>query len=176
MIAPSASKTSITAVAVVSAIVAVLTVMAVPGISVGETTASQGAPGTVFMQRDPGTCAMVDGTQAAVMTLDITLDGPSHLLLYFTAEWGSLSSREEGLLNPSLDFEPPFEWGISGHTIPRTTSTVMWSFDNVSAGTHNVGVGARVEASPDTSNPPGVNPSSDLNECALTVFVIPVPE
>jgi hypothetical protein len=164
-----------TAVALVASAVAVLAVM-FPGLSLGEATTSQGVPSTVFMQREPGMCAMVDGTQAAVMTLDITLDGPSHLLLYFTAEWGSLNSREEGLLNPSLDFEPPFEWGISGHTIPRTTSTVMWSFDNVPAGTHNVGVGARIEASPDTSNPPGGNPSSGLNECALTVFVIPVAE
>lgn len=162
-----------TAIALVASTVAVIAVM-FPGIGFGETSSVVGGPpSNVFMQRDPGMCAMVDSTQTAVFTMDITLDAPSHLLLYFTAEWGALNSREEGLLNPSLDFDPPLEWGVSGHTIPRTTSTVMWSWDDVPAGTHNVGVGARVEASPDPSRPPGVQPSSGLNECALTVFVIP---
>ena len=163
------SKASTPAVAVVSAVVAVLTLMVIPGISIGETTSSQGVPALVHMQRDPGTCAVVDGTQTAVFTMDITLDEPSHLLLYFGAEWGGLSSREEGLLNPSLDFDPPFEWGISGTTITRTTSTVMWSWDDVPAGDHNIGVGARVEK----HGPGGGPPSADLNECALTVFVVP---
>lgn len=164
-----------TAVALVASAVAVLAVM-FPGLGFGETTTSQGAPSNVFMQRNPGNCATVDGGGAAVMTQDITLDVPSHLLVYFTAEWGSLSSYEEGLLDAGLDFQSDFEWGSSGHTIPRTTSTVMWSFDSVPAGTHNVGVGARVDASPAGGNPPGINPSSDLNECALTVFVVPVAE
>lgn len=161
--------------ALLGGLVVLLGVLAVPGLGFGETSSVVGGPpSNVFMQRDPGMCAMVDSTQTAVFTMDITLDAPSHLLLYFTAEWGDLNSREEGLLNPSLDFDPPFEWGVSGHTIPRTTSTVMWSWDDVPAGTHNVGVGARVEASPDSSKPPGLGPSSGLNECALTVFVIPV--
>jgi hypothetical protein len=158
-----------TAVAVVAAVVAVFAVM-LPGF--GQTTSSHGGtPTEVFMQTHPDTCLAVGPNDQTAMEQDFTLSDASHVLIYFTFEWGRLSSGEDGHIIPRLDGGGPFNgveaWRFSGTTTTRTSGTIMWTFDNVAAGDHEVQVFARVSR--------GLSaPSADLNDCALTVFVIPV--
>jgi hypothetical protein len=47
----------------------------------------------------------------------------------------------------------------------------MWSFGDVPAGGYTVQVGARVDPIPGAQG--GGSPSATLENCALTVFVIP---
>ncbi len=128
--------------------------------------AAQGPPPSdVFMKTESGTCLAVGAEGRDAMTQTLTLARESDLLLYFTFEWGSLNLDEEGLLSRRLDdTPPPFEWSFAGNAFSRTSGTVMWSFADVPAGTHNVAAHARLE---------GGDLSAQLNGCALTVFVIP---
>jgi hypothetical protein len=176
--APRAS----TAVAVVAAIVAVLAVM-FPGLGLGQTTGVKGgSPTAVYMNKNSGFCAEVDNFGGSVISQEVTLDAESHLVTYFTFEWGTLSERLEGLISFALlDATREFpenvvagsnEWGFPGNRIPRTSSTVMWSFENVPPGTYQVHGTARVDQAP-AGGQPGTEATAGLNECALTVFVIP---
>jgi hypothetical protein len=166
-----AAARSSTTVAVVAAIVAVLAV-AVPGVGIADPTTTQGGPPSdVFMTKTSKKCAAVDATGVTLMPTAVSFDVDSHLLVYFTSEWGGLDAREEGLLGFELvdgsgDVfrSTPFEWGVAGSRITRTNATVMWSFKDVPAGDYTVRMGARTE--PDSDD-------SSLNDCALTVFVIP---
>jgi hypothetical protein len=130
-----------------------------------EATEETSPPRNVFLQtRGNDVCLNVTADGQDAMTQTVTLHTQSSLVLYFTFEWGSLSSDEEGLLAPTLDSSgSPFEWGFVGNDISRTSGTVMWSFANVPAGTHTVGFGARLQ---------GGDVSAELNDCALTVFVV----
>jgi hypothetical protein len=132
------------------------------GQAVGDVgTASAASPTTnlVFTKTTTGECSDGDMSQT------LTLNQKSRLLVSFTFEWGGLEDGEEGLLSPSLDGGfATFEWGFVGHTVPRTSGTVTWSFTNVPRGSHTVAFNARVE---------GGDEDSGLNECALTVIVVP---
>jgi len=171
-----------TAVAVVAAIVAVLAVM-FPGLGLGQTTGVKGgSPTAVYMTENPSFCAEVDNFGGSVISQEVTLDAPANLLAYFTFEWGTLSERLEGLISFALlDATREFpenvvagsnEWGFPGNRIPRTSSTVMWSFENVPPGTYQVHGTARVDQAP-AGGLPGNAATAGLGECALTVFVIP---
>ena len=91
---PSASRAS-TAVAVIAVIVAVLAVMGFPGLSFGQTTSIHGgSPSDVFMLREgrPPEVCTPDGVpfdSVKIMPLQVDVEVPSHLLVYF-----SLTSRE----------------------------------------------------------------------------------
>jgi len=159
------------AVAVVAAIVAVLAVM-FPGFGFGQTTSSHGGtPSEVFMQTHPDTCLNVGPNDEIALEQDFTLNEESHVLVYMTFEWGQLNASEDGHVIIRLDGGGPFDgveaWRFSGTTTTRTSGTIMWTFDNVAAGDHRVQMFARVTRGLAT-------PSADLNDCALTVFVIPV--
>jgi len=128
-------------------------------------TALGSPPREVLMKTRSGTCLSVAAQGQHALTQTLTLPRESNLLLYFAFEWGSLNPDEEGLIAPTLDGpESPFEWSFAGNAFSRTSGTVMWSFANVPAGTHTVGPIARLE---------GGDLSAQLNECALTVFVVP---
>lgn len=177
---PTASRTS-TAVAVVAAVVAVLAVMG--GIGIGQTISSHGGtPSDVYMWTQAEPCAQVpaDGTDAFQQQFEVA--DPSHVLAYFTFEWAGLNAREFGLLNLLLDGS---SGGLPGNYEYRLqdrrfdpNGTVMWSFPDVPSGAHTVAVYAAVD---DVDPIPGaVGQDSDLfaelENCALTVFVIPVAE
>jgi hypothetical protein len=69
----------------------------------------------------------------------------------------------------------PFEWGVSNDPRLHDSGTVMWSFDDVGPGAYDVFADARtdpVPGAPGTGNTNN-NPSAVLENCALTVFVIP---
>lgn len=161
-----------TAVAVVGALVAVLAVTAVPGVGIGDPTTTQGgSPSGVFMTKTSKICAAVDASGIDLMPTAVSFDADSHLLVYFTSEWGGLDAREEGLLGfeildgtGNVFKRTPFEWSVAGSGIIRTDATVMWSFKDVPAGDYTVRMSARTDSD---SN------DSSLNDCALTVFVIP---
>ncbi len=170
-----------TAIAVVAAIVAVVAV-ALPGVGFGQTpTIHGGTPTDVFMTSTPGFCATVDGFGGPVIQEEVTVDASSNLLVYYTFEWGNLDARLEGLVDIALqDADGAFvagqgEWGFSGGSIPRTSGTVMWSFEDIPPGTYTAFGAARVDALP-SGGPQGQGGSDlvgSLNDCALTVFVIP---
>ncbi len=179
----SASKAS-TAVAVVAAIVAVLAVMAFPGFSIGQTTTSHGgSPSDVFTNTEPETCAEVDtfGT-APILPTEVSVAATSNLLVYFSSEWSGLQADTELLLGFLVNDDagnfvtsPGFEWGLSNNARLHDSGTVMWSFDGVQPGTYVVLGDARTDPVPgprgggNTNN----NPHATLENCALTVFVIP---
>jgi hypothetical protein len=171
-----------TAVAMLASVIAVSAVM-LPGIGFGETSTFRGgSPSDVFMQTNPGFCATVDGSGGSVIQQEVTLSEESHLLVYFTFEWGTLSQTLEGLVDiPLLASDGTVisgsqEWGFAGSSMPRTSGTVMWSFDGVLPGTYTVHGAARVDATPAGGHPVGGAISAGLNECALTVFVLPFAE
>jgi hypothetical protein len=167
----SASRAS-TPVAVVAAIVAVLAVLS-PGLGLGqEVFGHGGTPTDVYTQTNPDTCLGAGRNGQTAMVQGFDLAATSHVVVYFTAEWARLNSRQEGHISMGLDGRPETEvpvegWRFSG-PVPRTSGTVMWTFDNVGPGHHRVNVFGRVSAAGDT------NTSADLNACALTVLVSPV--
>lgn len=169
-----ASRAS-TAVAVLAAIVAVLAVM-FPGPGFGQTAFSHGGPPSdVYTRTHPGDiCAELGFNTVTAMQQDFTLDVESNVLFYFTFELGALSAHETVNVEPGLDgIGAGNEWLLGGPANASTgifgtgtSGTLMWSFDHVAPGDHDVEMFARVAG--------GDNPSADMNECAFTVFVIPV--
>ena len=154
------------AVAVVATIVVVLAVMV--GVGIGQPTSSHGgSPSEVFMQTDQFLCSDTDW---GGMSQELTLAETSHLLVYFTATWFGLGSKERGYLWFNLDgTDTDADWEVPGDKSRRTTGTMMWTFEDVAAGSHTVYAksGARR-----LHEGPGSG-SADLHSCALTVMVIP---
>lgn len=184
---PSGFRAS-TAVAVVAAVVALLAVM-FPGLGVGQTSTSHGVtPSDVYTTTGPPggeICAAVDTFGVPpVLPTRVTVAVPSNLLVYFTSEWSGLEANTELLLNFQVHDDAgnflastPFEWGVGSDPGIHDSGTVMWSFDDVDPGAYNVFVDARTDPVPgphgggeNTNN----NPTAALENCALTVFVIPV--
>jgi hypothetical protein len=168
----SASRAS-TAVAVVTAIVGVLTMIGFAGLGIGQPTFSHGGPPSeVFMQTQaaPEACAEVSAGSVFAMPQEIELTATSHVLAYFTFEWTGLDRGEFGLLNLVLD-----DVGAgSNYEFRRArinpNGTVMWSFPNIAPGTHTVSVYAAVDRLGHTES----DLVAGLENCALTVFVMPV--
>ena len=99
--APRAS----TAVAVVAAIVAVLAVM-FPGLGFGQTNFIHGGmPTDVYTLMSektvPHRCEC--GRRRLVMPLQVEVEVPSHLLVYYSFELGGLDANERAQVNPNLD-------------------------------------------------------------------------
>jgi hypothetical protein len=183
MRSPSASRTS-TTVALVASAVAVLAVM-FPGLGFGETTTSHGlTPSDVYTTTEPEVCGDVDTFGVPpILPTRVTVAVLSNLLVYFTSEWSGLEAGTELLLNFQVNDDggnsvasTPFEWGVSNDPRLHDSGTVMWSFDDVDPGAYDVFVDARTDPVPgapgggNTNN----NPTAVLENCALTVFVIPV--
>jgi len=131
-------------------------------------------PSAVFTQTNPDTCLAAGPNGQTAMEQDFTLDAESRVLVYFTFEWGRLNTHKVGHLSMGLDGRPGSEvpsstWRFSGTVSTQTSGTVMWTFDNVAAGQHRVNVFANVYFIGGNAG----SASADVNECALTVFVIP---
>jgi len=105
----------------------------------------------------------------------------SNLLVYFSTEWSGLETDTELLPLFSVNDDEgnfvvgtPFEWGLSNNPRIHDSGTVMWSFDAVQPGDYEVLFDARTDPVPGPRG--GGNPTAVLENCALTVFVIPVAE
>jgi hypothetical protein len=171
--APRAS----TAVAVVATIVAVLAVM-FPGLGFGQAHGIHGgSPTDVFMQRaeDEQVCAPigVNADGVTIMPLQVEVNGPSHVLVYFSFELGGLDTNERAQVNPNLDggggadFDPVF----SGNSDGRVPGTVMHVFPDVDPGTHTVDIFSSIfQVGPRDQG----QLLASMGDCVLTVFVIPV--
>lgn len=173
------------AAAVLGAGVALIAVVALPGVGIGESTTSHGAaPSDVYTTTEPQICADVDtfGVRPVLPTR-VTVVEPSNLLVYFTSEWSGLEADTELLLGFRVNdnagnevLSTGFEWGVSNDPRLHDSGTVMWAFDGVQPGVYDVFVDARTDPVPgpagggNTNN----NPTAVLENCALTVFVIPV--
>jgi hypothetical protein len=172
------------ATAVLGAVIAMIALVALPGLGIGETTTSHGGtPSDVFTSSEPEVCAEVDtfGT-APILPTEVSVAATSNLLVYFSSEWSGLEPDTELLLSFRVNDEAgdfvvgtPFEWGVSNDPRLHDSGTVMWSFDDVQPGVYDVLGDARTDPVPgprgggNTNN----NPSAVLENCALTVFVIP---
>jgi hypothetical protein len=175
-----APRTS-TAIAVVAAI-AVLAVM-FPGLGIGQTSTSHGVtPSDVFTRTEPEVCAEVDtfGTNT-LFGSEFSVAATSNVLVYFSGERSGRDSETELLLSFAVNdlqgnfvVGTPFEWGLSNNPHIHDSGTVMWSFDAVQPGDYEVVFDARTDPVPDPRG--GGNPTAVLENCALTVFVIPVAE
>jgi len=164
--------------------VVLLGVLAVPGLGFGETTTSHGlTPSDVFTTTEPEVCAEVDtfGTPPILPT-EVSVAATSNLLVYFSSERSGLKASTELLLSFRVNDDAgnfvmgtPFEWGVSNDPRLHDSGTVMWSFDSVEPGVYEVLGDARTDPVPgspgggNTNN----NPTAVLENCALTVFVIP---
>jgi hypothetical protein len=176
--------TTIAAATVTSTIVAVLAVM-FPGLGIGETTTSHGlTPTDVFRQyRNRDVCSSghhrhsidhADGGQRL---------GDLDLLVYFTSKWSGMSTDTELLLTFRVNdgagevANTGFEWGLSNNGSLRAhqSGTLMWTFDGIEPGVYSVFADARTDPVPgragggNTNN----NPSAVMENCAMTVFVVP---
>lgn len=177
-------KTMLFAVTVVAAIIAVLVVM-LPGLGFGQTQTVFGHGGTptdVYTRTFDSTgCAGVvldpDGEQ--IMHQNFTLQAESNVVVWFTFQLVLESSGQRGSFQFGLDRTPTNQaWVVTapGSTTAKSfgtaqSTTLMWSFDNVALGDHDVQVFAAVS--------PAVTPSqlnAELNGCAMTVLVNPVAE
>jgi hypothetical protein len=176
-------RTNPLAAAMLGAIIVLISVVALPGIGVGETTTSHGVtPSDVYTSTEPEVCADVDtfGT-APILPTEVTVETRSNLLVYLSSEWSGMEADTELLLsfrvNEAGEFlmGTPFEWGVSNDPRLHDSGTVMWSFDGVEPGVYEVLGDARTDPVPgprgggNTNN----NPAAVLENCALTVFVIP---
>jgi hypothetical protein len=162
-----------------AAIIAVMAVMAFPGFSIGDPTTSHGgSPSDVFMSTDPGVCPL-DPVQTEPVSLgptEVDVGEESHLLVYFSSTWSGFEEDSELVLrlqildgngffesSPDLDFR-----GAPGHH----GATVMYSFADVDTGAYTVQMSARLDSTPAGGTEAG-ELSAELNDCALTVFVMP---
>jgi hypothetical protein len=175
------------AAAVLGAFIALIAVVAFPGLGIGEISTSHGVtPSDVYTTTGPPggeICAVVDTFGVPpVLPTRVTVGVPSNLLVYFTSEWSGLEASTELLLNLRVNDDSgnevgstPFEWGVSNDPRLHDSGTVMWSFDDVGPGAYDVFADARTDPVPGApgSGNTNNNPSAVLENCALTVFVIP---
>lgn len=153
----------------VKTLACVFVVCAAPPVCAQENERFRGEePEKTYMQTLTGsTCLGVGIDSLTAMVQRVAFEERSHLSISFTFEWGRLESDEEGLLSMSVDdgaAGSSAEWGFAGTDLSRTSGNLTWAFPNVPAGVHKVAVHARVE---------GGDGEADLNDCGLTLFVIP---
>lgn len=147
--------------------------VAIPVIAISQPTSSVGgSPSTVYTVSHPDVCLSATNQTGVALEQEITVPSESHVLVFFTTRWGRLGSGEEGSVSFALDQDETFGWNMPGSQITRTTQTPMWTFANIQPGTHMVRAFANVTRS-SQFGAVGGQPSADLTECALTVFVNP---
>jgi len=166
------------AVAVVAAIVAVLAVMV--GVSIADPgESSGGSPTDVFMNTQPEICTQADREGVNAMGTAVDFDQGSHLLVYFTSQWSGLNDDKELLVGfEILDVDGEFFadsplWADGTAQSTHGSGTVMWTFEDVPAGDYTVQMIAQVRTGPVPAHAAGTH--ALLENCALTVFVIPAP-
>ena len=129
-----------------------------------------GSPTNVFTKKaesclDPLTTSIQDA-----LVQDLTLTKTSTLLVSFTGEFQGLEDTNAGHLQFRLDTTNEVgagTWDVSGNANGNAeTSTVMWFIPNVPAGAHTIAAQALVH---------GGDGNDNLNDCSLTVFVLPKP-
>jgi hypothetical protein len=171
-------------VAAVATIIAVLAVV-FPGVGIGvPTTTHGGPPSDVFANTEPEICAEgVDVNGFAFLPTAVSFGEDSNLLASFTFEYSGPDPRTELLIAFEITDEggnfpaivaTPFEWGMPGAptAVQHSTATTAWSFASLPAGDYLVWASARVDPYPPGPGGKG-NPSATLENCALTVSVIP---
>ncbi len=178
------SDTQITATVPVGATSGPIAVTTPSGMATSVTNFTVGGPSPgvspieVFTNTEPEICAVVGPEGGTAMPTAVTVDARSRLLVYFTSERSGFDTHTELLVTfevlagDNVVASTPFEWGNLGVALRgHTSGTVMWSFEDVSPGDYTVRVGARVDPLPGPLG--GGSPTAVLENCALTVFVIP---
>lgn len=135
-----------------------------------------GSPSDVSTWSIAGTCLNAGAADRGALPREITFEARSHLFVSFIAEWAGLDAGEEGRLafevvGPS-GTERSDSWSFDGGPNLRPSGTVTWSFEGVGPGTYSVVAVASVRASGASGSQTDL--SAGLENCALTVFVIPV--
>lgn len=134
-----------------------------------------GSPSDVSTRSIAGTCLDVGAAERGALPVEITLETTSYLLLSFTGEWAGLDAGEEGRLAFEVVGPPGTErsdaWSFAGERNLHTSGAVTWAFEGLPPGTYSVAVVASVRAYGASGSQTDL--SAGLENCALTVFVIP---
>ena len=156
---------------------AVLAGMLVPGRGIGQPTVSSshgGTPSDVFMSSTPDVCnETLRARPVNLLPTAVSVGEQSHLLAYFTATWNAEHALPELLLGFRTDGADSFsesstEWIAQGGGGGHYTGTVIWTFDDIAPGDYTVQATARL------GGPKTGGRRWALQNCALSVFVIPV--
>jgi hypothetical protein len=134
-----------------------------------------GSPSEVSTRSIAGTCLNAGPAEHGALAQEITLEARSHLLVSFIAEWSELDAGEEGHLafevaGPS-GTDRSDAWTFGAEPDVSTSGNVMWSFEAIGSGTYRVSALARVRSSGASGSQAAL--SAGLENCALTVFVVP---
>ena len=137
-----------------------------------------GSPSNVTTRSSAGTCLNAGAVDRGALPGEIRLEARSHLFVSFTAEWAGLDAGEEGRLAWEVvgpaGTERSDAWSFEGEGNLHPSGTVTWSFEAVPPGTYSVAAVASVRALGATRSETDL--SAGLENCALTVFVIPAGE
>lgn len=134
------------------------------------------SPSDVLTSSIVGMCLSVGPTAARAIEQEVSIRTRSHLSVSLTAEWAELDESEEGRL--AFELAGPAgtarsdAWTFGGDRRAGASGTVAWSFEDVAPGTYSVVAVASVRAFGGSGSQ--VEPSAGLENCALTVFVVPV--
>ena len=164
-------------------IIAVLAVMVLPGLGIGQPTASHGGtPGDVYMSTDPNVCheETVKTDEVGLMPTAVTVRGDSHVLVYFSATWNGFQDNTELVLTLQVEGEgfaerspdwilPDNNGGVFNAN--HNGGTIMWTFPSVPAGEYMVQAIARLAAFQGAIHG---RSGVAIQGCALTAFVMPV--
>jgi hypothetical protein len=133
------------------------------------------SPSDVSTRSIVGTCVSVGQADRIALAQELTLEVSSHLLVSFNAEWAGLDPVEEGRLALELvgpaGKERSNAWTFRGEPNVSTSGTVTWSFESVAPGAYSVTAVASVGPSAASGSVTAL--SAGLENCALTVFVVP---
>jgi hypothetical protein len=134
------------------------------------------SPNRVSTLSNDGTCLEVGAVDGAALDQEITIEAMSHLVVSFTGGWAGLDAAEKGhvsflLVGPggTASSNP---WSFGGDRASRASGTVTWSFGGVAPGMYSIVAIAGVGSSAGSGSQTPV--AAELNDCALTVFVVPI--
>lgn len=134
------------------------------------------SPSRVSTLSNDGTCLEVGAVDGAALDQEITIEAMSHLVVSFTGGWTGLDAAETGhvsflLVGPggTASSNP---WSFGGDRASRASGTVTWSFEGVAPGVYSIVAIAGVGSSAGSGSQTPV--AAELNDCALTVFVVPI--
>jgi hypothetical protein len=134
------------------------------------------SPSQVSTVSNDGTCLEVGAIDGVALDQEITIEAMSHLVVSFTGGWEGLDAAEKGRVSFQLvgpgGTASSNPWSFGGDRASRAAGTVTWSFQGVAPGKYSIVAIALVESSAGSGSQTPA--TAELNDCALTVFVIPI--
>ena len=136
------------------------------------------SPSQVSTVSNDGTCLEVGAVDGAALDQEITIEAKSHLVVSFIGGWAGLDAAEKGHVSFQLvgpdGTTSSSRWSFGGDRASSASGTVTWSFQGVAPGMYTIVAIAGVGPSAGSGSQTPV--TAELNDCALTVFVVPIKE